>query len=66
MNSNIDCESIARSVKEVTDKVIVVALTAHIGGQCANADYILSSHEPEQLVALMRFLFGDPRVSTTK
>ena len=61
MNSNIDCELIARTIKDVTANIVVVALTAQIGGHCVRADHMLSSHEPEQLVDLMQSLFGDPR-----
>jgi DNA-binding response OmpR family regulator len=64
MNSEIDCETIARSIKGMTDEVVIVALTPHIGGRCSNADHLLSSHEPEQLVNLIRSLVGDPRMST--
>jgi hypothetical protein len=61
MNGEIDCELIARSIKDVTDKIVVVALSGRIGDKCNRADHLLSSHEPEQLVKLMRFLVGDPR-----
>jgi CheY-like chemotaxis protein len=61
MSEEIDCERIASHIKEMTDKIVVVALSAHIGGKCAGVDHILSSHEPEQLIRLMRSLVGDPR-----
>jgi DNA-binding response OmpR family regulator len=61
MSKEIDCERIATHIKETTDKIVIVALTAHIGGKCASVDHMLSSHEPEQLIALMRSLVGDPR-----
>jgi CheY-like chemotaxis protein len=61
MNGEIDCELIARSIKDVTDKIVVVALSGRIGEKCNGADHLLANHEPEQLVNLMRLLVGDPR-----
>ncbi|HEX3585809.1 MAG TPA: response regulator [Candidatus Angelobacter sp.] len=61
MNDAIDCGLIARSIKEVTKKIQVVALSPRIGDKCENADHMLSSHEPEQLVTLTRSVLGDPR-----
>lgn len=61
MDRNIDCDEIADAIKEVTEKIIIVALSPSIGRQCQRADHTLSSHEPEQLVELMRTLLGDPR-----
>jgi CheY-like chemotaxis protein len=64
MTSNIDCGVLAQSIKSVTTKIAVIALTAHIGGHCIPADHTLSSHEPEELVSLARSLFGDRRTNT--
>jgi len=61
MEGAIDCEQIARSIKETTSKILTVALSPRIGGRCNNIDHMLSSHEPEELVSLMRSLVGDPR-----
>jgi CheY-like chemotaxis protein len=57
----VNCEVVGRSIKEVIDKIPVVVLSPRIGDKCENADHMLSSHEPEQLVNLMRSLVGDPR-----
>jgi CheY-like chemotaxis protein len=61
MDGVIDCELVARSIKQVNTKIPIVATSARIAQKCENADHILSSHEPETLVALMRSLVGDPR-----
>jgi DNA-binding response OmpR family regulator len=66
MDGVIDCKLVAQSIKEVTEKISVVALSPRIADKCEFVDHMLSSHEPEQLVALMRSLVGDPRQGTAK
>lgn len=61
MDTSIDCERIAQSIRKATEKIIVVALSPRIGDKCAFADHNLSSHEPGEVVDLMRSLAGDPR-----
>jgi CheY-like chemotaxis protein len=60
MDGVIDCELVARSIKQVTSKIPIVATSARIAQKCENADHILGSHEPETLITLMRTLVGDP------
>lgn len=52
---DMDCESIASHIKETTPKVPI------IGVRCEDVDHKIPSYEPEQLVALLRSLLGDPR-----
>jgi DNA-binding response OmpR family regulator len=61
MSKTIDCEKIAESIKNHADRVIIIMLSPVIGATCDGADFTLSSHEPEQLVALMRSQLGDPK-----
>jgi CheY-like chemotaxis protein len=61
MDGAIDCPLVARSITAATSKISIVALSPRIGGSCEGAHHILSSHEPEQLVNLLRSLLGDPR-----
>lgn len=61
MDGVIDREVVARSIKGVTETIFVVALSPRIGDKCESTDYMLSSHEPEELVNLLRSLLGDPR-----
>jgi len=61
MDGVIDCELVARSIKQVTSKISIIATSARIAQKCENADHILCSHEPETLISLMRTLLGDPR-----
>jgi CheY-like chemotaxis protein len=60
--NNIDCDSIAKSIKGATDKVPVVFLNMSIGGICREADHNLPSGEPEKLLDLIRSVLGDPRL----
>ena len=57
----IDCESIGKKVKAERPGIPVIVLSPRIGDQYGFADHTLSSHEPEQLLDLVRSLLGDPR-----
>lgn len=58
----IDCDMVAKSIKEATDKVPVVFLNQNIGSVCRHADESLPSGEPEKLLELIRSMLGDPRL----
>jgi DNA-binding response OmpR family regulator len=62
----IDCRLLAQSIKSATQTIPVIVLSPRIGDKCDGADHMLSSHEPEELVDLMRSLVGDPRQSNEK
>jgi CheY-like chemotaxis protein len=57
----IDCPKLAAAIKAKLPDVPVIFLSPRIGGRCARADHVLSSHEPHTLVELARSLLGDPR-----
>lgn len=61
MNHVIDCCQIAKAIKATTPKIPVVAIGPRPGQMCNDADHNLSSHEPEELLTLLRKLLGDPR-----
>jgi DNA-binding response OmpR family regulator len=61
MHEDIDCHQIAKSIKEVTSKIPIIALSPRNGESCDFADHLLSSYEPELLVQLIRSKLGDPR-----
>jgi DNA-binding response OmpR family regulator len=61
MGSIIDCRLVAQTIKNVTAEITILALSARIGDKCEGVDHMLSSHEPEELVKLLRSLLGDPR-----
>jgi CheY-like chemotaxis protein len=58
---DIDCEVITTAIKDAAPKVPAIALSARVGYRCRVADHHVSSHEPEQLLRLVRELLGDPR-----
>lgn len=60
-HDRIACDRIAGAVKKTLPHAHVIALSARLGFACAGADHHLNSHNPEQLVGLMRELLGDPR-----
>lgn len=58
---NIDCEKVTTAIEDAAPKIPAIALSARAGYRCGAADYHVSSHEPEQLLKLVRELLGDPR-----
>jgi len=62
---DIDCEKVTTAIKDAGPKIPAIALSARAGYRCAVADYHVSSHEPEQLLGLVRELLGDPRTLST-
>lgn len=61
IGGEMPCEEVAKSIKQTTHKVPVIALEQRIGGNCEYADHHVSSHDPQALLDLIRQLFGDPR-----
>src|SRR5690242_15065983 len=57
-DGQMNCETVAKAIKQATNKVPVIALEQRIGGRCEHADHHISSHEPEALLELIRELFG--------
>lgn len=55
------CEQIVRTAKSINPARVVILLSANLTARCGNADHMISSHEPEALVNLLRSIFGDPR-----
>lgn len=60
--NGINAEKIAKNIKMAAGgKIPVVILSPRVGAKSAIADRVISSHEPETLLVLMRSLLGDPR-----
>jgi CheY-like chemotaxis protein len=55
------CDDAARTAKSVNPKLPVILLSANRNMRCDEADHHVSSHEPEELLGLLRSIFGDPR-----
>ena len=64
-DDGIDCDAVAKHIKGATDKILVVFLTARIGGKCNDADHSLPTGEPETLLGLVRSQLGDARKQDT-
>ncbi|MFL6439564.1 MAG: hypothetical protein ACJ71Q_18475 [Terriglobales bacterium] len=56
-----DCEQAVKAAKATNASMPVILLSANRNYRCADAEHHISSHEPEELVELLRSLFGDPR-----
>ena len=55
------CEQTVAAAKSQNPSLPVIVLSANRNSRCGNAEHHISSHEPEDLVNLLRSLFGDPR-----
>ena len=55
------CETAARKAKTVNPAMPIILLSANQNYRCDDADHHISSHEPEQLLNLLRSVLGDPR-----
>ena len=53
-------ESMCEEVRKLAPEKKIIAISPG-RGEAPSADYELDSHDPEQLVELLRQLFGDPR-----
>jgi CheY-like chemotaxis protein len=62
----VDCDVVGESIKGNRNgnrnKVPIILLSPRIGAKCDYADHHLSSHEPGELLELIREMLGDPRV----
>src|SRR5437588_12086561 len=59
--NRIDCEVVTKAVKEAIPKMPVIVLSARDGLRVVQADYHVSSHEPEELLRIVRELLGEHR-----
>lgn len=58
---DIDCEKLAGELRKMNATIPLIALSPRIGAKCENVDHNISSHQPEELLNLVRSLLGDPR-----
>src|SRR5437660_7665813 len=58
---NVQAEETAEAIKKINSKLCVIMLDARPGAASRVADHTLSSHEPQELLELLRELCGDPR-----
>jgi hypothetical protein len=55
------CEEVVGTAKSINPAMRVILLSANLTTRCGHADHLISSHEPEELMKLLRSVFGDPR-----
>jgi DNA-binding response OmpR family regulator len=58
----IDVDHVANAIKKIK-QIPIIALTPRVWTRY-KTDYTISSHEPEELVELVRSVLGDPRKRT--
>jgi hypothetical protein len=56
-----DCDQVIGEIKQRHPGMTVIALSPVSSQTFKVADYNVSSHEPQELLNLLRSLFGDPR-----
>ena len=56
-----DCEKALKAAKSTNASMPAIVLSAKPSYRCSPAEHHISSHEPEELLELLRSLFGDPR-----
>jgi DNA-binding response OmpR family regulator len=55
------CEDVVKEARSLNPTIPVILLSANLTSRCHDANHLVSSHEPETLVHLLRSLFGNPR-----
>lgn len=61
--ADIRCEDIVKRITAIRKDVIIIVLSASHGFRCDGVKHHVSSHEPQELLNLLRHLFGDPRTT---
>lgn len=58
---NLNCQDVVARVKKQYPRLAIIVLTPSPTFHCDGADHHVSSYEPEELLRLLRSMFGDPR-----
>lgn len=58
---DVECDLIAKQVKKKNGDLTVIYLRPNEGMACSAADISVSSHDPVEVVTVLRSMFGDPR-----
>lgn len=56
-----DCAKVVAQFKRGNERKPAILLAPSSSTSCDGADHTISSHSPEELLRLLRQLFGDPR-----
>ena len=57
----MECDTAVATFKKLKPHMPVIVLAPNPSQRCKGADHNVSSHEPQELLNLLRRLFGDPR-----
>ena len=57
----LDCTQVVAAAKANPQPTPIIFLTPSDSRQCPGSDHRVDSHEPDELLQLLRSLFGDPR-----
>jgi hypothetical protein len=63
---NVECDQIIAQVKKHSPRMLVITLSPTEGLKYKGSDHNISSHEPQELLNLLRSHFGDPRMAQEK
>ena len=55
------CEEVLKEIRKIRPHMRVIYLSAGMSGLCKGADHTVSSHDPDELLSVVRELYGDPR-----
>ncbi|HET7441149.1 MAG TPA: response regulator [Terriglobales bacterium] len=58
---DVPCQALVNLAKQINPEMKIILLATHTGPICKGVDHRVSSHSPEDLLQLLRKLFGDPR-----
>lgn len=61
--SDVHFQKLVTEVKNFHAEMPVILLATHEGHKATGTDYRVSSHSPEELLDLVREIFGDPRAA---
>lgn len=64
--SGMDCDTAVATFKKLSPRMPIIVLSPSEGQHCKDADHNLPSYDPQELLNLLRSLFGDPRMQDGK
>lgn len=63
---DMDCNQVIAEIKQRNPAMVVIALSPSVSENYKLADHQESSHEPQDLLNLLRSCFGDPRTDAER
>jgi CheY-like chemotaxis protein len=59
--NDLPCAVLLKWARDLNPRVTTVFLASTPGAACQGADHVVSSHQPDALLKIVRETFGDPR-----